>query len=118
VKDYVHKAEDFPVIEEKQDVEVDGITYSLTKAQAKLLETIIPENYESFDFGGLDFKKYNEDGLLLSDKAKYEKYFLKEDEQVVVIDTYEYVPLKPLAIDDNDYKPSQINGNVNLKEVE
>jgi hypothetical protein len=29
------------------------------------------------EFGGLDFKKYNEDGLLLSDKEKYEKYLLK-----------------------------------------
>lgn len=42
-----------------------------------MLDTVIPENYESMDFGGLDFKRYNEDGLLISDKGKYEKYMLK-----------------------------------------
>jgi hypothetical protein len=69
------------------------------------------------DFGGLDFKRYNEDGLLLSDKAKYEKYFLNEDEKVVIIDTYEHIPAKPSDIIDNDFKPSQINANRNVKEI-
>jgi hypothetical protein len=99
-------------------VEIDGITYTLTKAQARLLETVIPENYEELDFGGLSFKKYNEDGLPIADRAKYEKYFLKEDEKVVVVDTYDHVPTKPLDSIDNDFKPSQINGNKNVKEIE
>ncbi len=94
------------------------MTYSLTKTQIRLLETVIPEDYESLDFGGLSFKKYNEDGLPIADKAKYEKYFLKEDEKVVVIDTYEHVPAKPMDLVDNDMKPSQINGNRNVKEIE
>jgi hypothetical protein len=40
------------------------------------------------DFGGLKFKKYNEDGLLLSEKEKYEPYLLGDNEKVVVVDTY------------------------------
>jgi hypothetical protein len=37
---------------------------------------------------------------------------------VVVIDTYEHVPTKPMDSLDNDLKPSQINGNRNVKEIE
>jgi hypothetical protein len=33
-----------------------------------MLETVIPDNYEEMDFGGLSIKKYNEDGLLMSEK--------------------------------------------------
>lgn len=36
-----------------------------------MLETVIPENYEGMDFGGIKFNRYNEDGLLFSDKEKY-----------------------------------------------
>lgn len=35
-----------------------------------------------------------------------------------MVDTYEYVPAKPVDFIDNDLKPSQINGNPNIKEVE
>jgi hypothetical protein len=31
------------------------------------------------------------------------------------VDTYEYIPEKPLDIIDNDLKPSQINGNREVK---
>ena len=79
---------------------------------------MIPDNYEQLDFGGLNFKKYNEDGLLISEKEKYEKYYLKEEDNVVIVDSYNYVPLKPIDTVDNDYKPSQINGNPQLKEIE
>lgn len=36
----------------------------------------------------------------------------------MIIDTYEHVRLKPVDFIDNDLKPGQINGNVNIKEVE
>lgn len=90
----------------------------MTKQQIKLLDQLIPDNYEEYDFGGLQFKKYNEDGLPLSDKAKFDKYMLKDGDGTVVVDTYEYIPEKPLDIIDNDLKPSQINGNREVKEVE
>lgn len=44
-KPYAHKEEDFPSIEEKQEVEIDGVKYYLTKTQARLLETVIPDDY-------------------------------------------------------------------------
>lgn len=34
---------------------------------------------------------------------------------MVIIDSYEHVPTKPLDSIDNDFKPSQINGNKNVK---
>ena len=40
----------------------------LTKNQINMLDVLIPENYEQMDFGGLEFQKFNEDGLPLKDK--------------------------------------------------
>lgn len=97
---------------------IEGKEYYLTKQQLGMLDTVIPANYEQMDFGGLNFKRYNEEGLLISEKEKYDKYLLKDDEKVVVIDTYEYVPSKPVDFIDNDLKPSQITGNANVKELE
>lgn len=37
---------------------------------------------------------------------------------MVIVDTYEFVPSKPIDFIDNDLKPSQINANPNIKEVE
>jgi hypothetical protein len=39
---------------------------------------------------------------LLSDKANYEKYLFKEDEKVGIVDTYEFVPDKPVDFIDSD----------------
>jgi hypothetical protein len=112
------KEDEFPVLEPTEKVSIEGKEYYLTKQQLSMLDTVIPANYEQMDFGGLNFKRYNEEGLLISEKEKYEKYLIKDDEKVVVIDTYEYVPSKPVDFVDNDLKPSQISGNANVKEIE
>jgi hypothetical protein len=40
---------------------------------------------------------------------------LKDGDGTVVVDTYAYIPEKPVDIIDNDLKPSQINGNREVK---
>ena len=50
-----------------ETVNIDGYDYKLTKKQIKMLDEMLPEDYEHINLG-VDFKKYNEDGLLFSDK--------------------------------------------------
>ena len=46
----------------------------MTEAQIKLLDVLIPENYENFEIEGLKFEKYDENGLPLSQKSKYQEF--------------------------------------------
>lgn len=82
-----------------------------------MLDEVLPENYEQINLG-VDFKKYNEDGLLLSDKDKYEKYILKDDEKVGIIDTYVYIPSKPSNYVDTDFDPKQVKNDANLRQLQ
>ena len=66
-----------------------------------MLDTVIPENYQQLNLG-INFEKYDEDGLPLSQKNKYDKYLLKDTDSVGIVDTYEYTPSKPLDIVDTD----------------
>ena len=68
------------------------------------------------DFGGLQFKRFNEDGLDMSQRHKYEKYIAGDD--VVVVDSFQVETAPPPLQVDNDLKPGQINSNVSLREVE
>lgn len=43
---------------------------------------------------------------------------MAETEKPVIVDTYEYIPSKPIDTVDSDLKPSDIKKNVNIKEVE
>lgn len=95
-------------------VSIDGVECQLTAAQIKLLDVVLPEDYENFKIDGLDFQKFDEDGLNLSKKDK-NAYFLPTGKQGIV-DTFEYDPKVPLPIYDTDLKPSELVGN--LKQVE
>ncbi len=63
--------EDFPLLNK---VNIEGQQYELTDAQIKLLDVLIPENYESYEIEGLKFEKYDENGLPLSQKSKYQEF--------------------------------------------
>ena len=82
-----------------------------------MLDTLIPQNYENLNLG-INFEKYDEDGLPLSEKQKYDKYLLKETDKVGIIDTYQYVPTKPLEIVDTDINQNQLKTDGQLREVE
>ena len=82
-----------------------------------MLDTVIPSNYEELDFG-VDFKKYNEDGLLISEKEKYDKYILKDDEKYGIADTFEFIPSKPVEFIDTDLDANEIKKDENLRELE
>jgi hypothetical protein len=55
-------------------VNIEGVECELTEAQIKLLDVLIPENYENFEIEGIKFEKYDENGLPLSQKAKYQEF--------------------------------------------
>ena len=84
----------------------------------QLLDQVIPSNYERMDFGGLEFKRFNEDGLDMSQRNKFDKYILKEDEKFVVVDSVQVEQMPPKYQIDNDLKPSQIANNPSIQEVE
>ena len=101
------KEEDYPQLEEH--VEVQGAKYKLTHQQLKLLDEVIPSDYDKMSFGGLKFKRYDEYGLDISQKHKYEKYIASD--QVAVVDTFEVETMPPQLQVDNDLNPGQINAN-------
>ena len=80
---------------------MEGKVYHLTEAQVKLLDCVLPENYDEIKISGVEFEKYNEDGLNIRDKEQYEKFYAEEN--VAVIDSYDCVP-KVVDLVDNDLK--------------
>ena len=70
-----------------------------------LLNCVLPENYEEFEIKGVNFTKFNEDGNRLDQKETY-AHFIAEDKKRAVVDSYEFIPEKPVHIVDNDLNPT------------
>lgn len=76
----------------------------MTKQQIAMLEEVMPENYDDYQIEGVEFTKFDQDGNRIDRKKTFEKYLAEPEEKVAVIDSYEYVPEKPLIVVDNDLK--------------
>ena len=70
-----------------------------------LLNCVLPENYEEFEIKGVQFTKFNEDGIRLDQKEAYAQ-FIAEDKKRAVVDSYEFITDKPINVVDNDLKPT------------
>ena len=46
----------------------------MTKKQIKMLEEMMPEDYESYKIEGIESSKYDDDGNLLDKKMEFKKY--------------------------------------------
>lgn len=53
---------------------IDGESYKLTEKQKKLLEVVLPENYDNYEIQGVEFIKYDDDGIRVDEKDKSGKY--------------------------------------------
>lgn len=86
----------------------------LTAKQAKLLEVVIPEDYEKYQIKGVEFEKYDEDGNLISESQRegFERFLAKPGEKRAIVDSYNYVPEKARDVFDSDLKKDQIKGDM------
>ena len=89
--------------------------YRITKKQLELLDIVLPENYDEYQIDGVDFVKYDDDGIRIDEKDKIRKYIADVGARPV-LDSYDFVPDKIVDIVDNDLEGEELRGD--LKEVD
>lgn len=82
----------------------------------KMLDEVLPKDYENYQIEGVQFVKYNEDGNRLDQQESYKKYIADPVERRGIVDSFEYAPPKPVDVVDNDLEGETLKGD--MKELE